>query len=184
MALIMALLVTLVCGSIASAMALGAGLERRTASSYAAAAALKHVATGSMAVVAAELEGRNWTAVLGGAGSAWWQGSVGPGVDVAGLSAELARQTLAASAHGADTPSWALFVAAPWRDIDAGGPPGDVLVWIADDWAERDGDPGADTNGHVLVRAVAVRGAVNAWAEALYRRETGGRLRPVHVRLW
>lgn len=184
MALVMALLVTLVCGSIGAAMSLNAGLERRAASAYAAAASLRHVASGAAVLAAAELEGQDWTAVLAGAGSAWWQGSVGPGTDVAGLSGELGRQTLASSAHGADTPSWALFVAAPWQSIDAGGPSGDVVVWVADDWAERDGDPGADTNGHVLVRAVAMSGVVKAWAETLCRREADGRVRPVHVRHW
>lgn len=184
MALIMALLITLVFGSIVAGAALGAGIERRTASAYATSTTLRHMAAGATVVVAADLETRDWSAVLSGAEPAWWQAPLSAQVDADALTDELGHETVAASSHGADTPVWVRWAAAPWRSADPAGPPGDVLVWVADDWADGDSHPQADTNGQLLVRGVAVRGTVKAWYEALYRRGIDGRLRPVHARAW
>lgn len=184
MALAAALLVTLVCGSVLAAATLVAGLERRAASAYATAAALRHAASGGLVAAAGELELRDWGPVLAGGVSDYWQGSVSASTDIAALSAALERETMSASSHGADRPSWHVFIRAPWSGIAGQGGRIDLVVWVADDWQEGDGNPAADSNGLILLRAAAIQGTALAWSEGLFRRDSGGRLRPVHTRLW
>ena len=184
MALAAAFLVTLVCGSVLAAATLVAGLERRAAAAYAASAALRHAAVGGLVAAAGELETRDWGPVLTGGVSGHWQGSVSASTDVAALSAALERETMSASAHGADTPSWQVFIRAPWARVAGQGGRIDLVVWVADDWQERDGNPAVDSNGLILVRAAAIQGVAMAWAEGLYRRGSDGRLRPHHSRVW
>jgi hypothetical protein len=184
MALAAALLVTLVCGSVLAAATLVAGLERRAASAYATAAALRHAAAGGLVAAAGELEARDWGPVLAGGVSEYWQGSVAVSTDVAGLSAALERETMSGSAHGADTPSWQVFIRTPWAGVAGQGGRIDLVVWVADDWQERDANPAADSNGLILVRAAAVQGPALAWSEGLFGRDPEGRLRPVHTRVW
>lgn len=184
MALAAALLVTLVCGSVLAAATLVAGLERRAASAYATAAALRHAAAGGLVAAAGELGARDWAPVLAGGASAHWQGSVAASTDVAALSAALERETMSGSSHGADTPSWQVFIRTPWAGVAGHGGRIDLVVWVADDWQERDGNPSADTNGLILLRAAAIQGVAVAWAEALYRLGPDGRLRPDHSRAW
>lgn len=184
MALAAALLVTLVCGSVLAAATLVAGLERRAASAYATATSLRYAAAGGLAVAADELERRGWGPVLAGNGSDSWEGSLAPSTDVGALSAALERETMSASSHGADKPSWQVFIRAPWAGLSGQGGRIDLVVWVADDWQERDGNPTADSNGLILVRAAAVQGTALAWSEGLFGRDSGGRLRPVHTRAW
>lgn len=184
MALAAALLVTLVCGSVLAAATLVAGLERRAASAYATAAALRHAAAGGLVAAAGELEARDWGSVLAGGTSGYWQGSVAASTDIAALSVALERETMSGSAHGADTPSWQVFIRAPWAGIAGQGGRIDLIVWVADDWQERDGNPAADSNGLILVRSAAVQAPAVVWAEGLFRRDPEGRLRPVHTRVW
>ena len=184
MALAAALLVTLVCGSVLAAATLVAGLERRAASAYATATELRYAASGGLAVAADELERRDWGSVLTGNGSDTWAGSLAPSTDVGSLSGALARETMLASSHGADTPLWHVFIRAPWGGVSGQGGRIDLVVWVADDWQDRDGNPGADSNGLILLRAAAVQGTALAWSEGLFGRDSEGRLRPVHTRGW
>ena len=102
----------------------------------------------------------------------------------AALSATLRRETMMAAAHGADTPVWRVVAHVPWSRVAGHAAGADLVVWIADDWEEADGEPARDSNGHVLVRAAAVDGPSIAWAEALCGRDPDGRVRPRHMRLW
>lgn len=187
MALAAAFLVMLVCGGVLMAGALAGGLERRSAAAYATATALRHAAQGAVAAVAGELEPREWDSVLAGASSAIWAGDLSPSTDAAALTALVTRETMAATAHGADTPVWQVFVRAPWVAMSplAGASSRiDLLVWVADDWDETDGDPRVDSNARILVRAAAVQGRALAWSEAVFRRNSEGAVRPEHQRAW
>jgi hypothetical protein len=70
-----------------------------------------------------------------------------------------ARQKISDAAHGparfaADRPVWQLYAHAPFRGLLPPGiiaPPGYVLVWVADDGGDGDGNPQADANGQVLL---------------------------------
>jgi hypothetical protein len=55
---------------------------------------------------------------------------------------------------------------------------------VADDWSELDGSPVDDSNGLILVRALAKEREAEAWAEVLYGRAPDGRLRVRHIRTW
>jgi hypothetical protein len=63
------------------------------------------------------------------------------------------------SAFGADTPSWRLFAHCRFRDLVPPGtvaPPAYLLVWVADDGGDGDGDATRDSNAQVLVHAEAL----------------------------
>ena len=184
MALVSALLLTLVLGSLLAAAALLAALERQTAAAHHVSATLRQIAEGGVVLAAEELRRREWAPLLEGAGSDQWRGPISAWARVPELTAALERETMMAGAHGADTPSWRLFTEAPWRDVAGHPARGELIVWVADDWEERDGDPGRDSNGWLLVRAGAVDGPAVAWCEALVRRENDGRVRARHVRVW
>jgi hypothetical protein len=74
-----------------------------------------------------------------------------------------ARQAVSAVAYGpaafgADSPQWRLFAHAPLQRILPPGaiaPPGYVLIWVADDGGDGDGDPARDANGQVLIHGEA-----------------------------
>lgn len=187
MALVAALLLTLVLSAMLAGSALVAGVERRTAAAYRVSAALRIAASGGIALAAEELERRDWGPLLAGAGSDAWMLPGSPGADVPALSAALRRETMMVTAHGADTPVWQVVAHVPWARVagpEGNGARGDLVVWVADDWEEADGEPGEDRNGRVLVRAAAVDGPSVAWAEALCAIDPDGRVRPRHLRLW
>ena len=184
MALVSALLLTMVLGSVLAGSAMVAAVERQTAAAHVISSGLRHVAQGGVVLAAGELQRRDWALVLAGAGSDQWRGPLFGAVDVPSLTAALQRETMMAGAHAADTPVWRLFTQAAWRDVAGHPARGDLIVWVADDWEERDGDPARDSNGLVLVRAAAVDGAARSWTEALCRREPDGRVRTRQARAW
>jgi hypothetical protein len=66
--------------------------------------------------------------------------------------------------YRADAPQWRLYGHAPISDLSdsanllsgaAEPPPIYVIVWVADDGADGDGDPETDANGRILVHAEA-----------------------------
>jgi hypothetical protein len=82
---------------------------------------------------------------------------------------------------GANSPEWRLFAHAPLRALLAEpGPdlPLYLAVWIADDESDGDGNPDLDTNGRILVGAVAFgAGGARGEVEARIERAVGGELR-------
>jgi hypothetical protein len=81
-------------------------------------------------------------------------------LDLARLT--LVRQTQSDAAYGpafgADTPQWRLFAHARLQDLvgsDLSTPPAYTLIWVSDDGADGDGDPGRDSNERVWVRGEA-----------------------------
>lgn len=184
MALGIALLVALVVSTTLAGAGLVADLERRNAVAYRVAAELRFAAAGGPALAAAELERRPWGPLLAGEASDTWMRPGSPGADTAALGAVLRRETMMGSAHGADTPSWQLFAHVPWSTVAGVPSRADLVIWLADDWEESDGDPREDANGRVLVRAAAVEGPSIAWTEAVVERDAAGRVRVVHVRGW
>ena len=71
---------------------------------------------------------------------------------------------------GPDAPQWRLFAHAGFASILPAGapaPPAYLVVWVADDGLDGDGDPSRDANGRVLVFA-------EAWGAAGTRRVVQG----------
>jgi type IV pilus assembly PilX-like protein len=74
-------------------------------------------------------------------------------------TAQLQADSNAAATWGPNNPQWRLFAWGPITDMLPGGTldsPMYVAVWIADDPAEADGDPTADTNGTLTLHAEAI----------------------------
>lgn len=183
MALIAALLLTVVVSTAMGAIVIVAGIERRASAGYRVAIDLRAASKGILALAVQELGAADWNAALAGSGSAYWR-SAPDDLDVPALTAALRAETVMGSAHGADTPLWQPFAQASWAAV--AGEPGRarVAAWVADDWSEQDGDPGRDSNGLLLVRAVAVSGVAASWTEALCGRDADGRIRLRHTRSW
>jgi hypothetical protein len=71
---------------------------------------------------------------------------------------QLQAVTTTANLWGSNNPSWKLYAWGPLSDLlpnDQIDSPMYVAVWIADDPAETDGDPAADTNGTLTLHAEA-----------------------------
>jgi hypothetical protein len=87
-----------------------------------------------------------------------------PGARVSSLSAltaDLQRESdsrIGPAVYGADAPQWRLFAHATLQDLlpaSASSPTLYLVVWVADDGSDGDGDPERDGNGRIVVRAVA-----------------------------
>lgn len=81
----------------------------------------------------------------------------GTQIDLTSLDARLQQRSDAASRWGADSPTWVRFA---WGRLDAlvtpeSGPPLPLylVVWVADDGLDGDGDPLVDSNGVIQLRA-------------------------------
>lgn len=183
MALIAALLLTVVVSTATGAILVVAGIERRASAGYRLAVDLRAAAEGILALAVEELASADWSAVLAGSGSAHWRDPQ-QDLDVPALTAALQAETMMGSAHGADTPVWQAFAEGSWAAVTGGPGPARVAAWVADDWSERDSDPRRDSNDLLLVRAVAASGVSAAWTEALFWRDADGRIRLRHARSW
>ena len=183
MALMAALLLAIVVSTAMGAIVVVAGIERRASAGYRVAVDLRAAADGILALTVAELAAADWSAVLAGAGSAHWRAPQ-PDLDVAAITAALQAETMMRTAHGADTPVWQAFAEASWAAVTGEPGPARVAAWVADDWSEKDGDPRRDSNGLLLVRAMAASGVSAAWTEALCDRDADGRIRLRHARSW
>jgi hypothetical protein len=82
----------------------------------------------------------------------------GARLDLRGLCARLQAESEAVTSLGGEAPAWRLF---EYGRLDqlvpaaARASPYYLVVWVADDRADGDGDPSSDANGIVVVRAVA-----------------------------
>jgi hypothetical protein len=75
------------------------------------------------------------------------------------LTAEIQTQANATNPWGVNNPQWRLFAYGPLADMAGTGTIQSnayVVVWMADDPSETDGNPQADTNGVLTVLAQAI----------------------------
>jgi hypothetical protein len=177
-ALIIALLLTMLVAAIGAAVVtitntetmIAAGYRQAHEASHGAEAALER-ALHDLAIVA------DWSSVLtappGNLVSSFTDGTTAPAapdgrtLDLVSLTAERQRDSDArdgAGVFGADTPQWRLFAHAPIQDLLP--PPRPTLplylvVWVADDGGDGDGDPAVDGNRRIVVHAEAF-GSVGA----------------------
>jgi hypothetical protein len=172
-----AVLAAVMAAAMLSALALAIGLlgveESMLSSHDRAARVLRAASFGGIQLAVADLRRRaDWSAALEGgaipelsavparlAGTsltppAPWDGSP---IDLAGLTVRV--QAMADGSRGpADGPqAWRLFAFGTLADAAPGaGGPWYLVVWIADDRADTDGDPSRDSNGIVCLRAAAL----------------------------
>jgi hypothetical protein len=196
-AVVLALLLAVLLGAIAAALlaltttetSISLSFRHGQEAAYGAEAALER-ALHDLAAMA------DWSTALsappGNATSTFDDGETVPRTP-AGRSLDLARLTsdrqAESDAHagpdvfGADSPEWRLFAHAPLTAL-LRGPGLDLplylVVWVADDEWDGDGDPTVDRNGRILVRAQAFgAGGTRRSVEARVGRTGGGDLQLV-----
>jgi len=171
-AVVIALLLTILLALLGAGLLTLAGTETSIAASYrngqeasyGAEAALERALT-DLGVAA------DWTTVLaappGSVVSTFDDGQAsvrladGRVVSLAALTMERQRESdgeAGPAAYGADSPRWRLFAHASIQDLvpaPASGAPLYLVVWVADDGVDGDGDPWRDANGRIHVHAEA-----------------------------
>lgn len=102
-------------------------------------------------------------------------------LDLAQLTAQRQRESDAAygaQSFGPDSPQWRLYAHAPLDAVLPSGAvaqPAYLIVWVADDGWDGDGNPSLDSNARILVHAEAYgSGAARRALEASVGRTTGG----------
>ena len=113
-------------------------------------------------------------------------GPDGRRIDLALLTAARQRESDSRDGplFGADSPQWRLFAHAPIQNLAASVAPVPVylVVWVADDGMDGDGDPSRDANQRVIVHATALgAGGTSRSVEAAIGRTPEGVLR---LRSW
>jgi hypothetical protein len=194
-AILMALLLALLVGAIAAALVtvtttetlIGASYRHAQEASFGAEAALER-ALHDLSTVP------DWSQVLAAPpsnltstfddGQAVVSGPDGSTLDLARLTALRQRDSDArygATTFGADTPQWRLYAHAAPRDLSSNASldmPLYLVVWVADDESDGDGDASADSNRRILVWAAAFgAGGARKAVEARIARTATGELR-------
>jgi hypothetical protein len=166
-ALVMALLLLVLAGVVGGALALSLASEQLIAAHHHTAAELRLAADAGLARAQAEIARlASWSDVLQGRVLSSCRDSTlqprqadGRMLDLAGLTAVLQRTTDVLAPWGADNPRWRLFAYGPLDLVTGAAPDGRVtpyvVVWVADDQADGDGDALTDANGTVWLRAEA-----------------------------
>jgi hypothetical protein len=194
-AVVIALLMALLVGAIAAALVALTTTETLISASY------RHAQEASYGAEAALERGLHdlatlpdWSAALsappGNVTSSFDDGEVMPRVpdgrrlDLVRLTADRQRASDdrdGPALFGADSPQWRLYAHASVRALHTS--PGldlplYLLVWIADDESDGDSDPAVDSNGRILVCAVAFgAGGARRSVEARIARTDDGDLR-------
>lgn len=193
-ALIVALMLMGLLAGIGSTLILIADLETAISTTHRTAHAVRSVAEAALdcgiADLAARSDWRDLAAAPGVAAACVDAGDAprapdGQPLDLPGTTREVQAET--DSRYGTppgapESPRWFLAIAGRERFTGAepGSPAAFVVIWVADDPEDGDGDPAADANGAVMIRAHAygIRGARTA-LEALVVRSGAGAVRVV-----
>jgi hypothetical protein len=193
-AVIIALLLALLLGAIAAALVALTTTETSISLSFRHAQEASHGAEAALERALHDLAALgDWSAALaappGNVTSTFDDGEAVPRTP-AGRSLDLIRLTAERQAEsdtragpdvfGADRPAWRLFAHAPLGALMTGDGfdlPLYLVVWVADDEWDGDGDPEVDSNGRILVWASAFgSGGARRSAEASVGRTAGGHL--------
>jgi hypothetical protein len=111
------------------------------------------------------------------------RGPDGRTLDLAGMTTNRQREsdTRLGTGFGGDSPRWRLFVHATPRELRARpdiSVPLYFVVWVSDDESDSDGDPAIDSNGRILLYALAVgSGGARRSVEGRISRTVGGDIR-------
>lgn len=164
-ALICVLMVTTLLATLSAAAVLVVMTESIASANHGAAQQALYAADAALEQALSELQSADWRGLPGGTVSArLWDGAMAPRapdgtvLDLARLATARQAESDAAFGISPDRPVWRLFGHAPLSDLAPAGtvvPPAYLLVWMADDGDERDGEPGLDSNGVLMVRVEA-----------------------------
>lgn len=164
-ALICVLMVTTLLATMSAALVLVTMSETMASANHGAAQQALYAADAALEETIGELRSADWGAIPGATVSACLQDGApaprAPDGRILNLSALAAERQAASNASFAPSPNrpvWHLFGHGPLSDLAPAGlivPPAYLLVWVADDGDERDGDAERDSNDVVVVRAEA-----------------------------
>ena len=167
-ALVIALMAVMLLTALGAAVVMVTNTETGISANYKNSTEALYAADGAVERVVQDLlMVPRWNDILNGtAQSSFVDGSASATVQLPGggnVKLETATQQLqadsdAAATWGANNPQWRLFAWGPINDMlpnDTIDSPMYVAVWIADDPAEADGNPAADTNGTLTLHAEA-----------------------------
>ena len=199
--LLLALLVTTIVAVLGGALTLLVTSETLTSASYRTAQEAFYAADSGVGVVASELRQlAGWSAVLrappGNLTSGFDDGEMMPRAPD-GTTLDLEQLTRAVQADSqarfgglgfdADVPVWRLYAHARLDRLLPGAPaiPAYVVVWVADDVDDGDGDAEHDANRVIMIRSVAfgLRGACRTIEATLARAIVAGEVVEAPVRL-
>ncbi len=172
-ALLLVIMLVLIMAAIGAAMAVASRTETLIAANFRQEREMLYAAEGAVALAVHDVASRaDWNVVLsGGAVSSFTDGAaIGarrlPGGDVVtlccsapSLTSEVQGRALGGRSWGSDTPLWQIFAwgrAADWLPAGRIDTAIYVVVWIADDQNDGDGNPGVDANGVVLLHGQAL----------------------------
>jgi len=155
--------------------------ERAVAGNYQTSTQALYGAEALARFVVTDLDGRtDWNGVLSGSDrSAFSEASLHPvtswraSLNLPALTTGLQNDSSPPGTWGADTPAWQLFA---WGTFSALTGRGDaaplyLVAWVADDPADGDGNPYADSNGLVTLRVDAVgQGGLKRRIQAVVKR--------------
>lgn len=165
-ALICALMVTALLTTLGAALAFLMATETVISANYRSASEALYAADAGVERAMADLRATDWTGVLApppaNVMSGFDDAAMSP-VDPSGAPLDLTRLTAALQGQsdarygvGPDSPGWRLFAHAdltrlmPAASIST---PAYVVVWVADDAEDGDGNPSRDSNGVLMLRA-------------------------------
>ena len=81
-------------------------------------------------------------------------------LDMSAMTAGVQQQSDSLWSAGLDTPQWRVFAAGAFETLVGGGTGSAsslfLTAWVADDAADGDADPAADSNGVLMIRAQAL----------------------------
>lgn len=171
-ALLLALTIVLMLAAVGAAAALTARSETLIAANFRQGQEALYAAEGGLARAVQDLSPlTDWTAVLAGAPSTFIDGAPTgskrlPGGDTVvlccgsgSLTGDLQQRGNAGGNWGANTPEWRLFAwgaASSWLTAGGSSSPFYVVIWVADDVSDGDGNPWVDSNGAVVIHALAL----------------------------
>ena len=180
-ALIVTMMAALLLVALAGVLAPLAMIETAVGVNHRRSVQALYAAEAALGLATAELGAApDWNAALdGSAGSAFRSAAPAPAgpdggrIDLPAITGRLRLRGAgpAAAGRGLD---WRLFAHGPlnaWAPVPAGYGPWLVAVWIADDAADPDPDPGRDANAAIVAHAAAFgpRGAARAVQATLVR---------------
>lgn len=196
MGLMLALVTTVLLGTLGGGLVTLSNTEAAIAANFRAGAeALYAAETGAEHVVHELQQSASWSDWLSGvAGSTLSDGTLTPTlpsnrvVSLAAMTSELQAESDAAAQWGPNSPRWRLAAHAPVSQLLGGGSGAAtyVAVWVADDPSETDGDAWRDANGVVMLRARALgRGVASRSVDLIVARHaTGGAAAGVRILSW
>ncbi|MDQ3488437.1 MAG: hypothetical protein M3468_11985 [Acidobacteriota bacterium] len=200
-ALLLVIMLVLVLGAIGAAVSVATRTETLIAANFRQGRETLYVAEGALAQAVHDLATQpDWSTVLAGAalstftdGAATGQRTL-PGGDIVtlccgqpSLTSDVQERALGGRSWGADTPVWQMFAwgrAADWLPAGRIDSAMYVVVWVADDPEDGDGNAAIDSNGVVLLHghALGPRGGRQV-IDAAIGRDTSA-LAPVRIISW